>query len=38
MTRLFSPQKAAAAERDKAIGRLCPTKRHGARDRSEGPR
>ncbi len=37
MTRLFSPEEAAAAERDEAIGRLCPTTGHGARDRSEDP-
>jgi hypothetical protein len=34
---LFSPGQAAAAECGEAIGRLCPTTGHGARDRREDP-
>jgi hypothetical protein len=34
---LFSPERAAAAGRDKAIGRLCQTTGNGARDRREDP-
>ena len=37
MTRPYSPEEAAAAERDEAIGRICPTTGPDARDHSQDP-